>query len=376
MTTCKRCVLTSDYPGLEFDAGGVCRLCNEPSRTFRGIPPAALDECRKDFEKTIEEVKGKHAYDGLLCLSGGKDSAYLAHELKERYGLRLLLFNVVSGFGNDMAASNVAELVKKLDMPLATFKWPEGFGPIFFRYFFLHPLRQGLTATVCRACQTLLQSVAVQRAKKEGIPLVFHGFSPFQIAEKWFYEISRETLLGQYAAFGDFWDESRLPPNVRDDFCLSTEPDDPEWPRFLLPLHVMDCPTEQGIRRRLQELDLLPIGRTAARKTNCVHSWLMAYLDTVHFGEPPFRDWISEKIRQGEGNRATFLLEMKGFSWLCRHHLFRPFFVRSTLRRLGLTEQEVLRAIQEANEDESKFNDIYKINPSRDRLEAMKDRLP
>ncbi len=375
MKTCKKCVMTSEYPGIELDTDGICQLCHKPPGSFRSTPSKEIfDGYRNDFEETLQRVKGKYLYDGLLCLSGGKDSAYLAHILQKKYNLRLLAFNVQSGFGSDLAKSNVDQLVDKLNLPLKTFTWPDGFGEMFYRYFFLNPLRQGLTATVCRVCQTLLLSSTVQAAKDEGIPLIFHGYSLLQMTKNWCYEITRDTLVDQYNARTDFWKQTSELEEIRNHFHFPSMNDVDTWPRILMPLHVIDCPTEDEIRIQLNKLNLLPTKKSPTRKTTCILRWLMAYLDTRHFGEPPFRDWISEKIRLGEASRFKYLLESKGFSWLCKHHLYRPFFIQSTLKRLGLTEQEVLKAMQESTIDESIFNDIYKINPSRDILNNLKDK--
>ena len=85
MTVCKKCLLTSDYPGIEFDDAGVCQLCRTDNRGFRAAPPPQLvEDCRRDFEETVERIRGRHAYDAVLCLSGGKDSAWLAYLLTEK----------------------------------------------------------------------------------------------------------------------------------------------------------------------------------------------------------------------------------------------------------------------------------------------------
>jgi len=320
MKTCKKCVMTSEYPGIELDADGICQLCHKPPGSFRSTPSQEIfDGYRNDFEETLQRIKGKYPYDGLLCLSGGKDSAYLAHILQEKYKLRLLAFNVQSGFGSDLAKSNVDQLVNKLNLPLKTFTWPD-------------------------------------------------------VTKNWCYEISRDTLVDQYNTLNDFWKETSELEEIRNHFHFPSMNDADTCPRILMPLHVIDSPTEDEIRIQLNKLNLLPTKKSPTRKTTCILRWLMAYLDTRHFGEPPFRDWISEKIRLGEASRFKYLLESKGFSWLCNHHLYRPFFIKSTLKRLGLTEQKVLKAMQESTIDESKFNDIYKINPSRDILNNRKDK--
>lgn len=87
--------MTSEYPGIEFNDAGVCQLCRTADRGFRASPPPEqIERGRQDFEETVRRIKGKHPYDALLCLSGGKDSAYLAYLLTEEYGLNLLAYNM------------------------------------------------------------------------------------------------------------------------------------------------------------------------------------------------------------------------------------------------------------------------------------------
>jgi len=367
MTTCKKCMLTSEYPGIEFDDAGVCQLCRADDRGFRASPPPELIErCRQDFEETIKRVKGKHPYDAVLCLSGGKDSAYLAYLLKEKYGLNLLAYNMQCEFGSSLAAPNLSRLVDKLGLALNTFRWPTDFSRDFYRYLFTHPLKQGLTATVCRVCHLALLSSSIRLAQKEGIPLVLIGYSPLQVTRNWFYELKKETFLGQYHTAGNFWENSGIPPKVRDRFFFPAEGENDPFPRILMPMHILDYPSEIGVRKKLQELGLLDIKRTLTRRTTCDLRWLMAHCDTLHFGEPPFRDWVSEKIRKGEDSRLKYILAFKAITWLSRLRLLKRRRILAALRKLRITEKEVLESLEKAEVSEEIFDDIYKINPSRD----------
>lgn len=367
MIVCKKCLLTSDYPGIEFDSEGICCLCRSSGRGFRASPPPGLiEESRRDFERTVDGVRGKHNYDALLCLSGGKDSAYLAYLLKEKYGLNLLAYNMRPGFGSSSARANLSQVAEKLCLPLRTFSWSPGFSRVFYRYLFTHPLKEGLTATVCRVCHLALLSSAVRLARKESIPLVFIGYSPFQIARGWFYELKKETLLRQYRAAGRLWAEPGISPEVKERFFFPEEGDNKPFPRILMPLHILDYPSEKEVRRQLREFGLLPVRRTLTRRTTCDLRWLMTCCDTLHFGEPPFRDWVSEKIRKGKDGRLKYILAFKLISLLSRFRLLKRRRTGSALRKLNLTEEEILRYLKKARESEDKFQDIYRINPSRD----------
>jgi len=256
-------------------------------------------------------------------------------------------------------------------MPLRTFSWSPDFRREFYRHLFIHPLKEGLTATVCRVCHLALHSSAIRLAQKEGIPLVLIGYSPFQVTKNWFYELKKETFLKQCRTAGKFWDQSGITPEVRERFYFPGEGEETDFPRFLMPLHVLSYPSEIGVRRKLQELGLLKIKQTLTRRTTCDLRWLMTHCDTLHFGEPPFRDWVSEKIRKGEDSRLKYILAFKAITWLSRARLLKRRRIRAALRELRLTEKKVLDSLEKAEASEDIFDDIYKINPSREVIEEM-----
>jgi len=73
-----------------------------------------------------EEGKGK-GYDALVGLSGGIDSAYLAHHMAADHGLRLLAVHVDCGWNSEPAVHNIEKLVRALDLDLITYvvEWQE-----------------------------------------------------------------------------------------------------------------------------------------------------------------------------------------------------------------------------------------------------------
>ena len=372
MTVCKKCLLTSDYPGITFDDKGVCQLCRADYRGFRAAPPPQLVEnCRRDFKETVAQVSGNYPYDAVLCLSGGKDSAWLAYVLRKKYNLNLLAYNMQAGFGSRLARPNTALIAKKLGLTLKTFCWPPDFSREFYRYCLTHPLKDGLTATVCRICHAALISSAVRMARDEGIPLVLIGYSPLQTARDWFYELKKAVFLEHLRLSGNIWGELDIPADLRNRFFLPGDNDDDPFPRILMPLHILPYPSEKEVRRELDKIGLLAIYRTLTRRTTCDLRWLMTYLDTLHFGDPPFRDWVSEKIRKGEESRLKYLLAFKVITVLSRLRLLKRGRIRPALRKLGLTEKEVLEALKSAQVSEENFGDIYRINPSREVLKAL-----
>ncbi len=126
---CTFCVMDSSNPFIEFDAGGQCNCCKD---AIERLPhewwPDAYGERQLALlvERLKETGKGK-PYDAMIGLSGGVDSAYLAHLLRTRFDLRLLAVHVDGGWNTEAAVRNIEVLVKSLDIDLFTHvvEWEE-----------------------------------------------------------------------------------------------------------------------------------------------------------------------------------------------------------------------------------------------------------
>jgi hypothetical protein len=73
-----------------------------------------------------EQGRGK-TYDAMIGLSGGVDSAYLAHLAVRELGLRVLAVHVDGGWNSEPAVRNIESLVRTLDLDLHTYvvEWRE-----------------------------------------------------------------------------------------------------------------------------------------------------------------------------------------------------------------------------------------------------------
>ena len=88
------------------------------------------DDGRRHLDNLIERIKreGKgKPYEAMVGLSGGVDSAYLAHFLRTQYDMRLLAVHVDGGWNSEPAVRNIELLVRALDMDLHTYvvEWAE-----------------------------------------------------------------------------------------------------------------------------------------------------------------------------------------------------------------------------------------------------------
>lgn len=110
---CRRCIMDTSDPLIEFDSNGVCNHCHQfdsETRKSWHPTPLGLEELTKSIDRIKLEGKGKE-YDCIIGLSGGIDSSYLAVKIKE-FGLRPLVVHVDAGWNSELAVANIEAVVK------------------------------------------------------------------------------------------------------------------------------------------------------------------------------------------------------------------------------------------------------------------------
>ena len=126
---CANCVMDTTDSKITFDEKGVCDHCNT---YYKDILPnwhtdergdKALNEIVKILKKEGEDKD----FDCLMGMSGGIDSSYLLYVMKEKYGLRPLVFHVDAGWNTQIAVNNIERLVDGLGLDLYTevINWEE-----------------------------------------------------------------------------------------------------------------------------------------------------------------------------------------------------------------------------------------------------------
>lgn len=126
---CVHCIMDTSDPNIVFDEDGRCEYCNNFFSTIQ--PRWHIDQkcgtaLRMLADKIRQEGKNKD-FDCIIGLSGGLDSSYVAYVVKEKMGLRPLLFHVDAGWNTDQALGNIEKLVDGLGLELFTevINWEE-----------------------------------------------------------------------------------------------------------------------------------------------------------------------------------------------------------------------------------------------------------
>lgn len=85
---CKKCVISNQMPRIIFDEKGVCSPCHYTDYKNNIVDWKARE---KELNKLLDQHRRSDGYwDVIVPSSGGKDSAYVAHQLKYKYGMHPL----------------------------------------------------------------------------------------------------------------------------------------------------------------------------------------------------------------------------------------------------------------------------------------------
>ena len=164
---CSRCLYTSLHPlGITFNDGGVCSGCQiheeKDSLDWDGRLQA-LKKIIKPYQR------GKKQYDCIIPVTGGNDSHFIVHVVKNILKLEPLLVTYNKYFNTPLGIRNLANLRIKFDCDLLT----QNINPQIVKKITKHTLRKyGSLYWPCLAGQTVFP---VQTAIRYKIPLIIWG---------------------------------------------------------------------------------------------------------------------------------------------------------------------------------------------------------
>jgi N-acetyl sugar amidotransferase len=126
---CKRCVMDTTDPDINFDENGYCNHCTNAIKKLENVRFSSEEERKNKLEQIVNNIKRKgkgKKYDCIIGLSGGVDSSYLAYIVKH-LGLRPLAVHVDNGWNSELAVMNIENIVKKLNIDLFSYviDWEE-----------------------------------------------------------------------------------------------------------------------------------------------------------------------------------------------------------------------------------------------------------
>jgi len=170
---CTRCIYDESVPNISFDGEGVCNYCRQIETLEQEYPTGAEGSSR--LQKLVDEMKaagrGKK-YDAVIGVSGGCDSSYLVHQMKEVYGLRLLAAHFDNTWNSTIATENIHNVLEKLNVDLFTIVVDNKEYDDIYRSFF----KAGVKDIDC-ATDIALATTLYRAAEKFGIKYMIEGHS-------------------------------------------------------------------------------------------------------------------------------------------------------------------------------------------------------
>ena len=107
---CKSCVMISTRPRISFDEKGLCNACKWKN-TKKNINWRIREI---EFINLVKQIKSKKRnFDIIVPVSGGKDSCYVAYNLKHKYKLNPLFVTVNPPLQTSIGKKNLQNFIKK-----------------------------------------------------------------------------------------------------------------------------------------------------------------------------------------------------------------------------------------------------------------------
>jgi len=105
MRYCSKCVIPDTRPGISFNFEGVCSACQAYENRKKTDYKQRFVELKNLCDK-YRGMNGPNGYDCMIAVSGGKDSHFQVHVMKELMGMNPLLVSVEDNFPMTKAGIN------------------------------------------------------------------------------------------------------------------------------------------------------------------------------------------------------------------------------------------------------------------------------
>ncbi len=172
---CTQCGLPGNYPGVTFDAAGVCNTCREFNVLKDRFEPyfRTPEDLQLIIDRAKQEKSGK--YDCIVLYSGGKDSSDMLYQLVETFGATPLVFSIDNGYISEEAKLNIRRVTEDLGVDLIFGRTPH------MNAVFVDSLKRH--NNVCDGCFKVIYTLSINLAREKGIRYIFTGLTRGQLFE-------------------------------------------------------------------------------------------------------------------------------------------------------------------------------------------------
>lgn len=326
---CKKCLYPDIKPQLQFDENGICDAC----RWIDEKEKIDWDSRRKDLANILEKYKSKDGskYDCIIPVSGGKDSHFQTHVIKNEFGLNPLLVNFVPSDLIPLGRKNIENL-KRLGVDYIEFTA----NPVVYRKMEKYGLVELGDANWPE--HVGIFTVPVQVAVAYKIPLIIWGENP----QMEYGGPGKGTILDRewLEKYGGFWLD-KVKPQVMTEYGIDIRylkpyiyPSDKELEQVGVTGVFLGQYIKYDIYKQLEIVEKLGFSRNPEPKEGTYTNW--ENLDTKYTGMHDYFKWIkygfgratdhaSYDIRAGRITREEGLKLVKKYEGKIPEKYFEDF---------------------------------------------------
>ena len=183
---CTLCLNDETVRNIRFNKEGLCNFCEAYLRDRDRLTD--YDRLKSLFEERIDLVRGKHAYDAAVGVSGGKDSVFVLYELTHRYNLHVKAFTMNNGFLSEEAKKNIDRLVKEFGVEHEYIDFERSL----LKRFYAYSIKKWLVP--CVACSYIGYASMINLASRIDAGMIVHGRSPEQMFRAYGEDVFSELV--------------------------------------------------------------------------------------------------------------------------------------------------------------------------------------
>lgn len=188
MKRCIRCVLPDTFPGITFNEDGLCSMCQDFDKGLISEEKVKVPNYTEKIEKIIAKAKESDCqYHAIVAYSGGKDSTYLLHVLKNIYKLKVLAVTFDNGYIPASANKNIRKVVDSLNIDHFYVKYNRDVvnriitNSTLKDMYPMNLIKCG--SGVCISCIRMVNNMVTRIAVEKNIPMIMLGNSPGQLVQ-------------------------------------------------------------------------------------------------------------------------------------------------------------------------------------------------
>lgn len=178
---CKRCINDNSVRHIQFDRDGICNYCREYEKIEEQLND--FPHLESLFRERVEKIRGKHRYDAVMGISGGKDSVYVLHELIRKYDMKVRTFTMDNGFLSEEAKANIDRIVADYGVDHEYIPFEKTMQQRQYHY----SMKRWLVP--CIACSYIGYASMINYAGKVDAGMCVHGRSPEQMLRMYGHDV-------------------------------------------------------------------------------------------------------------------------------------------------------------------------------------------